>query len=123
MRRTLSDESCRKIGESNRETWKRKDRFWCHDEPQDAEKPDFFYISRIHGFTKVGRCAHRKYLSRYEEVIYLRDDLLLGETTRLEKIVREKFNKHRVMDPALGKGWTELYDVPIDEICKFIENL
>ena len=123
MRRTLSEESCRKIGESNRETWLRKDRFWCHGEPRDAEKPDFFYVSRLRGFTKVGRCAHQNYLSRYEEVVYLRDDLLLGETIRLEKAVREKFGHLRPLNPDFGKGWTEVFNVNPHEIISFVEGV
>jgi hypothetical protein len=98
-------------------------RSWCHKEPRDGDNPDFFYVTRTRGFTKVGRCRDAKYLSQYDEVVYLRDDLLLKHTVLLERKVRERFDSYRVLDRSMGLGWTEIYDLSPITIIDFVEGV
>lgn len=126
-RRTLSQTTLKKMSESQRKSWLRPDRFWADPENLDEDSrqlPDLFYVATKGKLTKVGRVkpsTAKKWFPRWDQILQIWE-LELKKSLSLEREVRAKFESKRPLDPSLGKGWTELFDVQPHEMILFIEQ-
>lgn len=126
-RRILGEDTISRMSESQRKSWLRPDRFWADPQALTQEskrRPDLFYIAIKGSLIKVGRIkpsSAKKWFLQWDKILRVWD-LELEASLKLERSVRAQFEKTRPLDPSLGKGWTELFDVPPDEMISFIEN-
>lgn len=115
------------MSESQRKSWLRPDRFWADPSKlskESKQRPDLFYVALKGPLTKVGRIkpsSAKKWFLQWDEILHVWE-LELEISLKLEREVRKQFGKYRPLDPSLGKGWTELFEVPSDKIISFIEN-
>jgi hypothetical protein len=88
--------------------------------------PALLYVAERNGQTKVGRVLEsglkRRGTTLNVEIIDSWELPNFG-AQQLELKIHEHFGHRRPLDPSFGPGWTEVFDVPHQELINFIENL